>query len=108
MFRSLEDFSYFTLRKQATHGQPATSLFGIACSQQLEAAALKNRPPEVTRSTVQKAVVIIVSEPRHFGLLRERLSVVTGAWFAQRYAFHGRVVTTDVNRMAVTSQIRKY
>ena len=37
----------------------------------------------MTRSTVQKAVVVIADSPQHFGMLRERLSVVTHAWFAQ-------------------------
>jgi hypothetical protein len=50
----------------------------------MDAAQLLNRPPEVTRSTVQKAVVVIADSPQHFGMLRERLSVVTKAWFAQR------------------------
>jgi len=50
----------------------------------MDASQLLNRPAEVTRSTVQKAVVIIADSPQHFGMLRERLSVVTKAWFAQR------------------------
>ncbi|KAH0597557.1 hypothetical protein MHUMG1_04936 [Metarhizium humberi] len=35
-------------------------------------------------STVQKAVVVIADSPQSFGMLRERLSIVTQAWFAQR------------------------
>lgn len=50
----------------------------------MDAAALISRPAEVTRSTVQKAVVVIADSPQSFGMLRERLSVVTHAWFAQR------------------------
>lgn len=38
----------------------------------------------MTRSTVQKAVVVIADSPQFFGMLRERLSIVTSAWFAQR------------------------
>ncbi|KAK1778533.1 transport protein Avl9-domain-containing protein [Copromyces sp. CBS 386.78] len=80
-----EDFSYFTLLRPATASDPeATSLFGISCTRQMDAAQLLNRPAEVTRSTVQKAVVIIADSPQYFGMLRERLSVVTKAWFAQR------------------------
>ena len=45
---------------------------------------LLHRPADVTRSTVQKAVVVIADSPQSFGLLRTRLSVVTQAWFAQR------------------------
>jgi hypothetical protein len=50
----------------------------------MDASALLNRPADVTRSTVQKAVVVIADSPQFFGMLRERLGVVTSAWFAQR------------------------
>ncbi|KAK3307611.1 transport protein Avl9-domain-containing protein [Chaetomium strumarium] len=79
-----EDFSYFTLLRPATDSAAATSLFGISCTRQIDAAQLLVRPADVTRSTVQKAVVVIADSPQYFGMLRERLSVVTKAWFAQR------------------------
>ena len=82
--RLTEDFSYFTLLRPATDSAPATSLFGISCTRQMDASQLLNRPADVTRSTVQKAVVVIADSPQAFGMLRERLSVVTNAWFAQR------------------------
>lgn len=50
----------------------------------MDASLLLNRPAEVTRSTVQKAVVVIADSPQSFGMLRERLGMVTSAWFAQR------------------------
>jgi hypothetical protein len=50
----------------------------------MDAAQLISRPSDVTRSTVQKAVVVIAGSPQQFGMLRERLGVVTTAWFAQR------------------------
>lgn len=50
----------------------------------MDSNALISRPADVTRSTVQKAVVVIADNPQTFGALRERLSVVTYAWFAQR------------------------
>ncbi|KAE8444498.1 hypothetical protein EG329_000482 [Mollisiaceae sp. DMI_Dod_QoI] len=81
---STEDFSYFTLLRPAHGSVPATSLFGISCTRQMDASALLNRPADVTRSTVQKAVVVIADSPQFFGMLRERLGVVTTAWFAQR------------------------
>lgn len=82
---STEDFSYFTLRheKGGRDGKP-TSLFGISCTRQLDANELINRPSDVTRSTVQKAVVVIAGSPGAFGHVRERLSVVVKAWFDQR------------------------
>ncbi|KAI1079190.1 transport protein Avl9-domain-containing protein [Whalleya microplaca] len=81
---STEDFSYFTLLRPGTDGSPPTSLFGISCTRQMDASQLLVRPADVTRSTVQKAVVVIADSPQFFGMLRERLSVVTSAWFAQR------------------------
>ncbi|ORY18554.1 transport protein Avl9-domain-containing protein [Clohesyomyces aquaticus] len=81
---STEDFSYFTLRREATGSHPATSLFGISCTRQLDANELINRPADVTRSTVQKAVVVISDSPQHFGAVKPKLGAVTEAWFAQR------------------------
>ena len=45
----------------------------------------------MTRSTVQKAVVVITDTPQSLGQLREKLSMVTSAWFAQRYVVSGIV-----------------
>ncbi|KAI4186250.1 MAG: hypothetical protein L6R41_003607 [Letrouitia leprolyta] len=81
---STEDFSYFTLRRRSSSKNSLTSAFGISCTRQMDASALVNRPADVTRSTVQKAVVVIADSPQLFGHLREKLSMVTGAWFAQR------------------------
>lgn len=81
---STEEFSYFTLRRKETATEPATSLFGIACSRQIDSNTLLYRPPDVTRSTVQKAVVVVTDNPQSLGQLREKVSIVTSAWFAQR------------------------
>jgi len=85
---SSEDFSYFTL-KHVLRGSGGAedrpiSLFGISCTRQLDSSTLIDRPPEVTRSTVQKAVVVIADSPVYFGGLKEKLGMVTRAWFAQR------------------------
>ncbi|OAL03022.1 LAlv9 family protein [Phaeosphaeriaceae sp. SRC1lsM3a] len=81
---SVEDYSYFTLRRAATSTHPATSLFGISCTRQLDASQLIDRPADVTRSTVQKAVVVISDRPQCFGAIKAQLGVVTAAWFAQK------------------------
>ena len=78
-YRSVEDFSYFTLRRHHT------SVFAISCTRQMDAKDLKERPKDVTRSTVQKAVVVVAESLKWFRQLREKLSMVTEAWFAQRY-----------------------
>jgi hypothetical protein len=81
---STEDYSYFTLRRAATDTHPASSLFGISCTRQLDASKLLHRPAEVTRSTVQKAVVVVSDSPQYFGAIKAQLGVVTAAWFAQK------------------------
>ncbi|KAF2225062.1 transport protein Avl9-domain-containing protein [Elsinoe ampelina] len=78
---SAEDFSYFTLIRKST---PPTSLFGISCTRQIDASELLNKSPEVTRSAVQKAVVVITDSPQSLSAIREKLSMVTRAWFAQK------------------------
>lgn len=82
-----EEFSYFSLVYKAKGGgqdvEP-TSVFGISCMHQIDSASLLFRPEEVTRSAVQKAVVAITDQPQGFSVLREKLSAVTRAWFAQR------------------------
>ncbi|KAF1976468.1 hypothetical protein BU23DRAFT_551431 [Bimuria novae-zelandiae CBS 107.79] len=81
---SVEDYSYFTLRRAETETHPASSLFGISCTRQLDASKLIDRPAEVTRSTVQKAVVVVSDSPQYFGAIKAQLGVVTAAWFAQK------------------------
>ena len=78
-----EEFSYFTLLHRPGSGVP-TSVFGIACTQQIDASTLRWKSGEVTRSAVQKAVVALMEGAGEFGRVRERLSVVTRAWFEQR------------------------
>ncbi|KIY00494.1 uncharacterized protein Z520_04179 [Fonsecaea multimorphosa CBS 102226] len=99
-----EEFSYFTLldnrspdsgpveTASSSEASPpgaaavtsaATSLFGISCTRQIRTEKLKRRSVDVTRSTVQKAVVVISPTARGMGELRERLGIVTAAWFAQ-------------------------
>ncbi|KAJ3770300.1 transport protein Avl9-domain-containing protein [Lentinula raphanica] len=77
---SAEDYSYFHI---VPSGPNPTTVFGISCNQQIAASALLVRPPDVTRSTVQKAVVILASKPV-FGPIRDKLGVVTTALFQQR------------------------
>ncbi|KAF8889972.1 transport protein Avl9-domain-containing protein [Gymnopilus junonius] len=77
---SSEDYSYFHLVKP---GPRPTTVFGISCNQQIAASSLLVKGPDVTRSTVQKAVVVLASKPV-FGPIREKLRVVTTALFLQR------------------------
>ncbi|TFK62572.1 hypothetical protein BDN72DRAFT_903122 [Pluteus cervinus] len=76
---SAEDYSYFHL---VTSGPNPRTIFGISCNQQIAASALLVRSSDVTRSTVQKAVVVLASKPV-FGPIRDKLGVVTTALFQQ-------------------------
>ena len=71
--QSSEDYSYFHLVPTSPH---PTTIFGISCNRQIKAADLLAKDDDVTRSTVQKAVVVLASKPV-FGPIRDRLGVVT-------------------------------
>lgn len=81
-----EEFSYFSLVYKAKGGADVepTSVFGISCMHQIDSSELLYRSEDVTRSAVQKAVVAITDQPQNFSALREKLSAVTRAWFAQK------------------------
>ncbi|KIO06142.1 hypothetical protein M404DRAFT_999364, partial [Pisolithus tinctorius Marx 270] len=76
----MEDYSYFHLVPSTPN--PST-IFGISCNRQIATAALLVKDVDVTRSIVQKAVVVLASKPV-FGPIRDRLGVVTRALFQQR------------------------
>ncbi|KAI0770101.1 transport protein Avl9-domain-containing protein [Fomes fomentarius] len=75
-----EDYSYFHL---VPSSPIPTTIFGISCNRQISTADLLVKGPDVTRSTVQKAVVVLASKPV-FGPIRDRLGVITKALFSQR------------------------
>lgn len=83
---SSEEFSYFSLVHKASEGHDVEpiSVFGMSCCHQIASSELLYRPEDVTRSAVQKSVVVITDKPQRFSALREKMSVVTMAWFAQK------------------------
>ncbi|CAE6518577.1 unnamed protein product [Rhizoctonia solani] len=87
---SAEDYAYFhVIRGMKEDGsmegdiQGGDTVFGISCNRQLAASELLTRGADVTRSTVQKALVVLARKPL-FGAIRDRLGVVTRAFFVQR------------------------
>ncbi|WBW73584.1 post-Golgi vesicle-mediated transport protein Avl9 [Schizosaccharomyces osmophilus] len=74
-----KDFVYFTL--PYPNPQHSTA-FGLACSRQLSIDHVKNLPSDVTRPSIQKAVVLICSTPQ-FGHIKDNLEIVTDAYFSQ-------------------------
>ncbi|KZT55479.1 hypothetical protein CALCODRAFT_437159, partial [Calocera cornea HHB12733] len=80
---SSEDYCYFHLSSSdlSPDGTPQT-IFGISCNRQIQTSQLTRKAADVTRSTVQKAVVVLASKPI-FGPIRDKLGVVTRAYFNQ-------------------------
>ncbi|KAK9465192.1 transport protein Avl9-domain-containing protein [Lipomyces arxii] len=78
-----EDYSYFTLLYEPENeGSQETTYFGISCNRQIRTTELLYKSADVTRSTVQKSVVVVARKPI-FGPIREKLAVVTRAYFLQ-------------------------
>lgn len=75
-----EDYSYFTV---ITGDPKVPTAFGISCNRQLKSGDLKNRPEDVTRSTIQKAIVVLTSTPHVFAHIKDKLGAVTRAYFSQ-------------------------
>lgn len=120
-----EDYSYFHLLLPSV--APGETIFGISCNRQIPADQLLNKGKDVTRSTVQKAIVVLASKvrpprshaqlpsrgpqtltrsalrcPRRinqpiFGPLRDKLGVVTRTFFAQRN-FDDKAILVDLFR----------
>lgn len=59
-----------------------TTLFGIACNRQVKVSEIRNMTSDISRSTVQKSVVVVARKPI-FGTIKEKLAVVTRAYFLQ-------------------------
>ncbi|KAI8092354.1 AVL9/DENND6 domain-containing protein [Gilbertella persicaria] len=78
-----EDFAYFHLPPVPGWSVAETTLFGISCNRQIAAKDLEVKTPDITRSIVQKAVVVLARQPI-FGPLRQKLAVITAAWFNQK------------------------
>jgi len=64
--QTAEDYSYFHLVPSSPN---PTTIFGISCNRQISTSALLVKDPDMTRSTVQKAVVVLASKPV-FGPIR--------------------------------------
>ncbi|KIK99623.1 hypothetical protein PAXRUDRAFT_131690 [Paxillus rubicundulus Ve08.2h10] len=95
---SLEDYSYFHLVPNTA--SPST-VFGISCNRQISASSLLVKDVDVTRSIVQKAVVVLVSKPV-FGPIRDRLGVVTEALFEQRDFSDTRILVEFGNSLEIS------
>ncbi|KAK4692942.1 hypothetical protein P7C70_g9027, partial [Phenoliferia sp. Uapishka_3] len=86
-----EDYSYFHLLLPSV---ASGTIFGISCNRQISSDQLLNKGKDVTRSTVQKAIVVLASKPI-FGPLRDKLGVITRAFFAQK-DFEDKSILVDL------------
>ncbi|KAI8899329.1 transport protein Avl9-domain-containing protein [Globomyces pollinis-pini] len=79
-----EEFIYFHLPPiPSWPAEYSNTLFGLACFRQIDSKDLLHRPADVTRTKVQKSVVVIASQCL-LGSVRSKLGLVTQAFFAQR------------------------
>lgn len=94
-----ETFTYFTLlfNEKTNSGPPPeggaeiadtqvddfTTFFAISCSRQIKTEDLITKTDDITRSTVQKAIVVVARRPI-FGQIKDKLSIITNAFFLQR------------------------
>lgn len=88
MTASQQEFIYFHLPpvsdwKDECSGNYRKTVFGLSCYRQIAADELLIKTSDVTRSTVQKSVVVLASEP-FLGSIRSKLGMVTEAFFAQK------------------------
>ncbi|KAK9475537.1 AVL9/DENND6 domain-containing protein [Dipodascopsis tothii] len=94
-----EDYSYFMLYYEPDPYNPSeaeqepTTFFGISCNRQIRTTELLHKSADVTRSTVQKSVVVVARKPI-FGPIREKLAVVTRAYFLQGNFEDRTIITT--------------
>lgn len=118
-----EDFSYFTLlfdenNKSApgaggySDGRPfntqtVTTLFGIACNRQVGVTDALKQDLAVTRSTVQKCVVVICRKPI-WGPMKDKLAVVTRAFFMQPTFDDKSIIRSLFDSLAHTLTLSKF
>lgn len=103
-----ETFTYFTLlyNKQDRSSYPNdvtkiseseadnyTTLYAISCSQQIKSDELLTKDESVTRSTVQKAIVVISFKPI-LSQIKEKLSIVTNVFFMQHDFTDKKIINT--------------
>ncbi|OTF75804.1 hypothetical protein BLA29_005898, partial [Euroglyphus maynei] len=61
---------------------PTRTVFGVACYQQIMTKVLRVRTPDMTRSSVQKSVVAILTAPL-YGLVERKLRIITRNYFQE-------------------------
>eukprot|EP00112_Aurelia_sp_Birch-Aquarium-sp1_P016441 Seg3728.2 transcript_id=Seg3728.2/GoldUCD/mRNA.D3Y31 product="Late secretory pathway protein AVL9-like" protein_id=Seg3728.2/GoldUCD/D3Y31 len=74
-------FSLPSLKDDNTE-QPG-QVFGVACFQQIDSKDLKVKDNDVTRTSVQKSVVLIFKKPL-FGFILSKLNLITQAYFNEK------------------------
>ncbi|RKP36316.1 AVL9/DENND6 domain-containing protein, partial [Dimargaris cristalligena] len=83
-----EDMCYFhlpTATHQPTPGIPShqTALFGISSYRQINSNDLVVKTSDITRTFVQKAVVLILAQPV-FAYVQDQISDISQLYFGQR------------------------
>lgn len=87
-FHLLDTSVTIPVNEEITTGVPVTTtnlttIFGISCYRQINSSDLLTRDTEITRSTVQKSVCILSRLPL-YGFLKQKLNLITQAYFQQK------------------------
>jgi hypothetical protein len=59
------------------------AIFGVACYRQIDTSTLLSKDDDVTRSHVQKSVVVLSKVPL-YGVLTAKLELITQAYFNEK------------------------
>lgn len=117
-----ETFTYFTLlyNKQDKSSYPNdvteisedemenyTTLYAISCLQQIKSDELLIKDESVTRSTVQKAIVVISFKPI-LSQIKEKLSIVTNVFFMQHDFTDKKIINTLYDSLISTYNPTSY
>ena len=94
---STEEFIYFHL-PESQHYKP---LFGLACFRQINASELVKKTADITRTKVQKSVVLLATFPI-LGSIRNKLGLVTEAFFGQKDFSQLDMINDLYDNLAVT------
>ncbi|XP_046919812.2 late secretory pathway protein AVL9 homolog [Dermatophagoides farinae] len=79
---------------------PTRTVFGVACYQQIMTKILRVRTPDMTRSSVQKSVVAILTAPL-YGLVERKLRIITRNYFQELDFSKTEILHEFYNSMAL-------
>lgn len=90
-----EDSVFFNL---PSLDNPNETIYGVSCYRQIPVEKLKNRTADITRSTVQKSICALISQPI-YGYIEVKLSLIAHAFFEQGDFETTKLLTDAYNQL---------